>query len=535
MRVDDQNLRELRIDNIHNCQKKIQRLLSLIYVLFILTLVAWFSSNFESTELSDKIDELNRALKIEELKPWDDYSYKIASCFDKYFFGFDGRLVDKQRFKEYIDYYKKQNEELSPFIDAGEQGRYPIDKLNDIYDSDEHWSLFRFWSQQDTLVSYLFSLEYILSRYFRLRLSAIYDTGLQPFLDDFEKINLYVDSALVTLWAKIDSIKEPFSYAIRVGWNPFLQGEDHNFAMWGRWKEFDEYSYFDIEERIDFLHRLNKISLFKEVFKENRQLLEHIRSDLEEIVLGGVNTDSVRFSRKDSDIKFHNLEKIFSSQLWKLKELPDSIQKKRILNLGIEYKSIGYRGFRESLDAFYPEFITTLDKYKLDRISGIKSLKNILKTQQSFGQQRLQAFGVEVSYYTVLLILPAIVLGLYILSVIFVYHLNRITSDETYCIRTEETWELGNAPLIIMLRPTFLAIVLTNLPGALIAIIVIDQLGIFGNKSPFANGAYAIFYVLAMMSVSIWLTKNIKKIHRGSRSSKIELPDQNGETKVDKP
>ena len=97
MKPRNEKITDLRVDNIKSTQKSIQRLLSSIYVLFILVIIAWFASNFESTELSEKIDELDQALRIEELRRWDEYLYDIASCFDNYFFGNDGRLVSPKK------------------------------------------------------------------------------------------------------------------------------------------------------------------------------------------------------------------------------------------------------------------------------------------------------------------------------------------------------------------------------------------------------------------------------------------------------
>ena len=81
MNVKNSSNQELRIGNIRDTQKRIQRLLSLIYILCILLVVTWFSSNFESTELSEKIAELDQALIIEELEYWDDYEVEGASVY----------------------------------------------------------------------------------------------------------------------------------------------------------------------------------------------------------------------------------------------------------------------------------------------------------------------------------------------------------------------------------------------------------------------------------------------------------------------
>lgn len=519
--------RVLRIDNIQSTQKRIQRLFSTIYILFILIIVAWFSSNFESTELSDKIDELNGALSIEELRAWDNYLYEVSSCFDKFFLGFSGKLVDRDKFQSYIDRYSKKNEKHADFIDAGQQGRYPIDKLTKLYSSDEHWEHFRFWSQQDTLVSYLFSLNYILEHYMMKRWDAVYSYGLPTYLDSLESINLSADSSIVQLYIDVDSLKNPFEYAVRVGWNPFIQSDNNIIYMWDRWCNFDDYSVFDIESIIDILHRLNIITNFKSTFDDNRKLLKLVGSDLERLALENVNIDSIKFSREDSDIRFFQLDKMHNSKLWKRSNLSDSIQINEIYNLSIEYDNISPRDLKGSLKAFYPKFLDVLDKYSLDRVSGIRSLKTILETQEKFGQQRLQAFGVEISYYTVLLIIPAIVLALYILAYFFIYHLHKITTQVHDIITEQEINEFSNAPLIIMLKPMMLSITLSIIPGVIIGFIVMDQIGMIGNKSPFANGYYIVFFELAIITVIFFIVKYVRLIHRGTN---IQLENETNES-----
>ena len=517
------SLVELRRQNVRDTLTRIQRSLSLAYILSVLLFIAWFSSNFEHTELSDQISHLEGALEINSLKNWDDYFYEVSSCFDKFYFGFSGRLVSKEKLAEYIDHYSAENERLSRFVDRGQQGHYPIDRLRALLESDEHWYQCRFWAQRDSLVSFLFSLDYYLSRYFMQRWNALYGDGLDSFIDKYESINDVSDSTLVVLLATLDSLKKPFIYAVDVGRNPFVQFDDASISMRGRWQEFGDYSVYTINERIAILHRLNIITYFRSVFQCHKQLLEKVQPDLEGIVLSGTDGGSIRFSREETDITFFDLMSILRSDLWDVVDLPDSIQPKHILDLSLWNRRRSSSADLGQIRTFFPVFSEALEEYNLDRVSGIETLLEVLRSQRQFGSQKLQAFGAEISYNTVVLVLPGIVLGLCFLAMIFTLHLLRLFASPLgsgVAVSQAELTELMKAPVLLTMTPRWLGILLTVLPGLIASFVVFDQVGVVGFRSPFVSVSYCIIatsVIVAVLAILSFLCTRLPKVVPPSR------------------
>ncbi len=202
---------------------------------------------------------------------------------------------------------------------------------------------------------------------------------------------------------------------------------------------------------------------------------------------------------------------MLDSKLWDRSDLPDSIQVQRILDLSLpKYSKLDHN---ELLLRFYPSYLKALDKYKLDRISGVRSLRNQLNALRQFQGQHLQAFGAVVSYPNVLMILPAIIFSLYFLALIYAIHLynlcrvafNRHADNTVYL-------ELFNAPLLIMLEPRWLAMILIVIPALAVTSVVLDQLGIIGFQSPSASWTVIVIYSLIIPVVTVCLARCVRKI-----------------------
>lgn len=515
----------LRLSNISETWKRIQRLFGLIYLLFLLVALTWYNINFESSQLERDIERVEKALTIERLKPWDDFLERTASCFHFYFFGFGkGGVVTQSDLKNYIGYYESENRTQGDLISLGLQKALPVDKMKDLLDSEEHWQDCTFWAQQDTLVSYLLSLDYYLTMYFIQRLQAVYQDSLEDFYAGTHSINATVNSVLCSLGARIDSLKKPFEYSVRVGWNPFV-GITIATTLWGRQGSFDDYSYFDLNGLLSKLQKLNHVSRFKKEVVNHRDLLLRVQGDLDDILTRTTIRDSIRFSREETDIRFHDLSTILRSPLLTLPDLPDSIQLPRISDL--TYADLAAREIGdELLKVYFPDYLQVLKDYKGDKVGAVKMWRNFLVSQRGTAKQKIQLLGAEISSISIFYFLPLICWSLYVLTVLFMYHLRTLLQpDQDQCWAKSQVTlpiEALKAPLLFTVRPNCLGLLLILLPGVGTVLILIDQMISAGGRGIVLSRYFVLALILLYLVVIVCLWRStvlLQKIGRGTVSN----------------
>ncbi len=439
---------QARISNIVDTHKKISRIVTLLYLAALILLVTWFAVRFEGTELDHKIEGLDAALAVDSLRPWYEFLATSSSCFHHFYFGFEGGTVTKEDLQRYIITYQKENERREPFIGEESSSLYPIKKLTALIDSVEHWQRCTFWARQDSLVAFMFSLDYYLHAYFIGRTDAYFSNRLDSFHATFDSMTAVTDSVLRRFATQLDSLKSPFEYAVQVGWNPFIEnGEVLPELLWGRWKEFDSYAHFDVEQLVFSLQEMNHVSTFKSLVMQNMGVLTRCSKDLQRSLDSRFKREQIRFSDGKNDIFFIDLDAILRSPLLKLPDLPDSIQPRKFSQLHLTYKNIYPRRLDQLVRFYFPEYLACLNTYKLDQIDGLRNWRQTYAAQRGSVRQRVQSLGVEISSRIVFYVAPGIVLVFSLLLWILLLHLGRLTKsngdeiwDDDVILLVRETW-----------------------------------------------------------------------------------------------
>jgi aromatic ring-cleaving dioxygenase len=153
--IDDADARELRLSNIAESQKKIQRLHALVYFVILLYSIAWFHAILGQNPIENEISRLDRALAVEELRPWDSFLHQTASCFHSHFYFNESGVVTREKLLQYIEHYKSENIRLDSLIAEREVYPYPLKRMHELLDSDDHWQDVIWWARQDTMLSFL--------------------------------------------------------------------------------------------------------------------------------------------------------------------------------------------------------------------------------------------------------------------------------------------------------------------------------------------------------------------------------------------
>lgn len=534
---DDRNdeLLKQRISNVNETQKRIHRLFGLIYLLFFLIMLTWYNTNFESSPLERNIQRFHQALKIEMLRPLDDFLKRTASCFHSYFFGYGKHgIVTHDDLKEYIKYYESENRRIESFIRYGLERPWPVRKMKELIQSEDHWNDCAFWAKQDTLVSFLFSLHYYLQHYFLSRLQAQYDGKIEQFWTATDSINIVVDSALGSLATRIDSLGKPFERSVKIGWNPFVSDLTVRASLWGEHWSFDEYSKFDLNNLLCVLQKLNHVAWFKSEINRYKPLLFRVHGDLETILKQKIILDNIVFSHEKTDIDFHRLSIILNSPLLTDPDLPDSIQLPQLCNLTYTTSTLTPIS-DELLKAYFPGYIRIIEEFNIDKVGGVKTLKNILVSQRGTVKQKIQLLGGEISSRSILYFLPFACFCFYLLALWLMRHLGvLLRSDQERAIpqalAPSLRIELLKAPYFITLRPLWVNLIVIAIPALWIILILFDQMLTAGGRGIALNPLIVWFLTVGYISVGFFIRReaiSLQQLAEGSVPDSCDSREEN--------
>jgi len=527
----DDNLLKLRLENVHETQKRIQRLFGLMYLLFLLVVLTWYNTNFEGSPLEKDIERVEKALTIEMLRPWDNFLRRTASCFHSYFFGYSKHgVVTQSDLKGYIEYYESENKKQADLISLGLQRPWPVDEMKDLLDSEEQWQNCAFWARQDTLVSFLFSLHLYLERYRIERLRAYYDRSIEKFWAETDSVNAPVDSVLVSLAAKIDSLRKPLERPVTFGMHPIVSGLRNWATIWGELWSFNEYTRFDLNDLLLTLQKLNHVSWFKKEVTKHRDILLRVQGDLDSILRRTTIPDSLRFFREKTGIQFHELSTILSSGLLALHDLPDSVQLPHLCSLVYGHLADGIIGDTMLLEVYFPTYVQALEEFNIDKVSGVKTLQNILVSQRGNAKQKIQMLGAEISSRSIFYFLPTICLALYLLAVLLMRHLCvliRVGQDELWekSHATTLPIEALKAPLLFTVRPNWAGLLLILLPGFGTVGVLIDQMILAGGRGIVLNSYVVWLLILFYVIVLCFVFNNARLLQKLAKGTALHFPE----------
>jgi hypothetical protein len=480
-------LRKLRLSNVSETWRRTQRLFALIYLLFALVVFAWFNTNFETSPLEKKIDELEGALRVERLKPWDNFLRRTSSCFESYFDVFkSAQVVTHSQLKKRIEGYRAKNKEREWLIAQGLEAPYPVGKLESLLESKEHWEDCRYCAEQDTLASFLFRLHTYVFMYFLERINAQYEGRLEQFWAESDSINAYVDSVLCTFGARLDTLKKPLERLFRLRASPIWEMSRDRATLRGEYWDFDEYSRFDLAELASSLQRLNHVSWFKEEVNNHRQLLNRVQPVLESILgraMAQVDDSSDAGERVSEQA---DLEAMLASHVFESPDLPDTIQLPDLFNM-----SYGYLADRPVDDSllytYFPDYRKCIENYHAEKVGAIRRLKNIQLEQRGFTRERIHLLGAQMSARSVFYFLPLAAIALYFLVYLLMRHLNRLLAfreiDAPKALYTPGlAAEVLKGPILFALGPNWLGQLLILFPGIGITVLLLDQLLLAGTR-----------------------------------------------------
>jgi hypothetical protein len=526
----DDELLNLRLSNVRETQKRIERLFGLMYLLFLLVMLTWYNINFEGSPLERDIERVEKALTIEMLRPWDNFLRRTASCFHSYFFGYSKNgVVTQSDLKGYIEYYESENKKQADLISLGLQRPWPVDKMKDLLDSEEQWQNCAFWARQDTLVSFLFSLHLYLERYWIERLSAYYDRSIEKFWAETDSVNAVVDSVLVSLAAKVDSLRKPLERPVTFGMHPIVSGLRNRATIWGENWSFNEYTRFDLNELLSTLQKLNHVSWFKKEVTKHRAILLRVQGDLDSILRRTTKPDSLRFFREKTGIQFHELSTILSSRLFTPDDLPDSLQLPHLCSLAYGHLAATTIG-DTLLEVYFPTYPQVLEEFNIDKVSGVKTLKNILVLQRGNAKQRIQLLGAEISSRSIFYFLPTICLALYLLAVLLMRHLCVLIRSGQ-----DELWEKSHAttlpiealkaPLLFTISLNWFGVFLILLPGFGTVGVLIDQMILAGGRGIVLNSYVVWLLTVSHVFVLIFVFKNARLLQKLAKGTGLHFPE----------
>ena len=543
--INDDKLLDLRLSNISETQKRILRLFSFIYLLFFLVMLTWYNTNFESSPLEKNIERLEKALTVEMLKPLDNFLERTASCFPSFFSRFnEAGVVNQTELKRYIELGDNENKKQISSVAVGSQEHWPVDKMKDLLDSEQHWQDCAFWACQDTLISYLFSLNTYLESYFVEKMQALSAHRLQTFWATTHSIDASADSFLVYLSVKMDSLSKPFEYEVQVGWNPFEGGPGMNRTTlwWGRSGTFDDYSSYDLGNLLLILQKLNHVSWFKQEVIRHRDKLLSMQGDLDSILSSFTSPDSIRFSDEKTDIRFYDLSTILKSSLLRSDNLADSLLHPELCNLS--YSKLTGLGLSDTLlDVYFPGYKQVLVDFNIVKVGGIKVLKNIFVSQRGTAKQKIQVLGAEISSRSILYFLPILCLFLYfIVFLLLRLFLDLLKPDqhglweETNLVSLQT--EVLKVPLLITVRPSWIVSVLFLIPAFGTICILIDQMFFAGGRGIVLNmyivSTLVVLQVIVMLRIRRYVSL-LQKLVKGTYSNSLVIPEKKSSVDLEQP
>jgi hypothetical protein len=240
------------------------------------------------------------------------------------------------------------------------------------------------------------------------------------------------------------------------------------------------------------------MAIFREVIARHLAELKALSPLMEAVLAASETNPPTYFSRDTSDIRFIEISTILDSHLLKARNLPDSVQLRRISNLGaVQGRPYDVLWASGILKAYYPDYAKLLADYKLDEVGSVYSFRNLLISWRGLESQEIKAFGAEISSRLLLIALPLVVLGLYMLMVIYLSHLGGLF-ETPRVLPLEAGREAVRAPLFVAVAPTWLAHISVLFP-ALIAFA--------GTALQFAvpNGRIELREVIISMGLSLAL------------------------------
>jgi hypothetical protein len=458
--------------------------------------LTWYNTNFESSDIEEQVTVLDEALKIEKLRPWDNFLQVSASCFHSYFFGDEPGVVTKEDVQKYAQNLEAENKRRESFFLPGGSGPFPVNEVKSLLTSEDHWVYCKFWAQQETLVLYMTELRHCLIEYWFYKMDKLGSKKADSFWVSLSSITPYVDSILMEFGTKIESLYKPFEYPVSVQWDPFESRMWSNVNLWGPLKNFDEYTKFDLDAILLKLQKLNHLSRFKRELLNNQKVLSHSKADLEKIFRSG---------------SAFKLDKIINSELLKSSDLPDSIQLPSISNLVVGRAAIPPVGTDSFLSAYFPAYVKVLEDYKIDKVEGVKTLRNILASQKGNAKQKVQTLGVEISSKSIFYFLPALTFCFYFFVAILMWKLyNGLKNNWSFSEITDETKlkkEVTNSPSFIVITPKWVSFLLLLVPGVSIIATLLIQFIIQEKTGLIMNGIYIwaaiAIYLLMLCSITI--------------------------------
>jgi hypothetical protein len=516
----EKDILQLRVSNIGETQKRINRVLGIAYLLALIMIVTWHATNFEESYIDKIIKRANKALEIEELRPLDDFLKSSSCCFRSFYYDFKNTLVTENEMKEYAEAFKKENEKYSYEIKMGIKNPIPVERLDEIIQAGKYKPYLAYWAKQDTLVAFLLSIDNYLNKYFWARYEHIRKGGnLNSFWSSMKYIGEDGDSILTMISIQIDTIKTAFERNVKIGYNPFLSNMDMILdGMPGRYWAFDDYSEGQLGSLIEVMEKLNYISHFKNIINNNHNTLDWAEESLASIM----NKDDSTFGsdnqtiNKYSNMHYYPLSFILNSNLFRSPDLPDSVRIRKFWLPKIAGSNKGSIFIEDDLiNYYYPDYIQFLKEYKLDKISGIKTQRNILTTIRGNEKKNVQAIGIEISSHEIFYFIPLIALCFYILLLFLVYHLYKLANfDELECQGLQKhdiKFEVFKSPSCLAL-PLTIGIGVILLPSIISILLPLDQVLAHGKRGVLLNSYYSCSIMSVQIAASILLFIRWKKV-----------------------
>jgi hypothetical protein len=335
-------------------------------------------------------------------------------------------------------------------------------------------------------------------------------------------MDLYLDSSLVVFNKKIDSIMGTFESGVRAGYNPIIQHNENLLDnLWGSYRNFEDYTEFELADLLMILERINCISEFKILFRNNYDLLAWASSDLDSIK----NCRNNSFGNPDDKIsdrsylRYYPLRYILESKLFDTRGLSENIQLRKINNHKINATTtIPLLIGQNLLSNYYPSYLNFIEKYNQTNVSTIQSLKEILLKWRGNDKRSIQAVGLEISSRAIFYIIPLIFVLLNIILILLLAHLSNIIcgnagylKENTFLEIRDEIFRHPNLHIFNMPIIGFMAIFL---PMATVITIPLIQLFSKGARGVELNTFYMLLITLIQFGLICLLIINYLKIQK---------------------
>jgi hypothetical protein len=526
----------LRSDNLKDSQKRIQRLITVIYLLMLVLFFAWYNINFEKRAIDEKISKFRAALKIEELIPWDKFLKSSASCFHEYYYPSSKRnVVTEEDLLEYIDYYENQVKRREPFIGYIDSSR--IIKIRTIIDSTEHWNNVAFWARRDSLLSCLLSLDYYLTAYAIPRWSAFNNDSLPDFLNSLSSIGSREDSLLISLWAIIDSLQKPFEGHMKTGINLlFYPWGPAPIHLSGYQRAFDEYSRSDIIDLLYSLQLMNHLSIFDSTMQKNNRLLMKSKDDLDSLLyLSPWDSDSIP---RKADFDFVKISDIIKFNYDNIARLDDDIQLPYISDFSTIYNRSFLNLYDGMLKKYFPEYTLMIEESKssIENVGTIRKFKERYIEEKALVEYKIQTFGLEISSRSVFYVVPSTTIVFYLVIILSYIHIRTLIYDfdkKASGLQYKYGYEVLNSPLLFLISKRVLNWLIMAFPILFISFVIVYQMF---AKSILVNQLIECLILILTVSFVIWLTIEIVKLRKIIVNLQIRVEDfKDGRLEVKNP